>query len=141
MTVDEYGKSVKEKRESLGLSQKSFGKALNIAPQTISKIEGGKRNPSLTTQLKLWKEYGITPMKEIKKNTLSERVKIKRIESGLTQKELANKIGVSSITIIRIEQGKEIPRLFTILKMAVALKTTPDYLACMEDNGNDGSNS
>lgn len=141
MTADEYRKSIKKKRESLGLSQKSFGKAANICKQRIYELEAGRQKPTLNTQLRLRKVYGITPMNEVKNNTIAYRVKTKRIEMGLTQNELANKIGVNRNTISRIEQGKEIPHVFTLVKMAVALKTTPDYFICMEDNGDAGSNS
>lgn len=128
MTFDEYRKSVKEKRESLGLSQKSFGKAAYIAQHTLSELEAGRRNPSLATQLKLWKTYGIAPMKEIKENTIAYRVKTKRIEMKLTQKELANKCFVSCNAISKIERGKEVPKVFTVNCMAVALNCTPDYI-------------
>lgn len=141
MTIDEYRESIKKKRESLGLSQESFGKAANIAKPTIYNLEAGRQNPTLTTQLRLWKVYGIAPMEKIKNNTIGWRVKTKRIEMGLTQNELANKIGVKRNTISRIEEDKEIPRAFTLVKMAVVLKITPDYLMCMEDNGDAGSNS
>lgn len=141
MIVDEYIENVKKKRESLGLSQNKFGEAANICKQIIYELEAGRRNPTLTTQLRLWKVYGIVPMNEIKNNTIGWRVKTKRIEMGLTQNELANKIGVKRNTISRIEEDKEIPKLFTVICMAIALKTTPDYLVCMEDNGDAGSNS
>ena len=141
MTIDEYIENVKKKREYLGLSQENFGKAANIGKQTICELEAGRRNPTLNTQLRLWKVYRITLMNEVKENIIAYRVKTKRIEMKLTQKELANKVKVSCNTISRIERGEQIPQAFTLVKMAVALKTTPDYLICMEDNGNAGSNS
>ena len=62
MTVNEYRESIKKKRESLGLSQENFGKAANIGKQTICELEAGRRDPTLNTQLRLWKVYRITPM-------------------------------------------------------------------------------
>ena len=78
MTADEYRESIKKKRESLGLSQENFGKAANIVKQTICDLEAGRQNPTLTTQLRLWKVYGIAPMNEIKNNTIGCRVKTKK---------------------------------------------------------------
>lgn len=62
MTINEYIENVKKKWESLGLSQENFGKAANIGKQTICELEAGRRNPTLNTQLRLWKVYCITPM-------------------------------------------------------------------------------
>lgn len=132
MTINEYSENVKKKRKSLGLTQKSFGNAANITRQTVYELESGRRNPTPTVQLKLWKTYGITPMNEVKENTIAYRVKTKRIEMKLTQKELASKVYVSCNTISRIEQGKEIPKLFTVICMAAALNCTLEYLACMD---------
>lgn len=45
----------------------------------------------------------------------------RRVELGLTQKELADKVGLHQESIARIENGGSIPRLDTVLKLAFAL--------------------
>ena len=56
-------------------------------------------------------------------------LKEKRLESGLTQVELAQKAGVSARTIQNYEMGTRKPRnLEVIQQIAEVLQTTPDYL-------------
>lgn len=48
---------------------------------------------------------------------IENRVKLARVEKGLTQEQLANLIGVTRQTIILIEAGKYNPSLKLCLKM------------------------
>jgi transcriptional regulator with XRE-family HTH domain len=58
-----------------------------------------------------------------------DRLKEKRLAAGMTQAELAEKVGVSARTIQNYEMGTRKPRnLEVIQKIAEALRTTPDYL-------------
>lgn len=52
-------------------------------------------------------------------------VKLARIKARLTQKELAAKVGLSNVTIVKIEQGNydNITRA-TMIKIAEALNST-----------------
>lgn len=60
--------------------------------------------------------------------TTGERVRALRELLGLTQEELARKLGYKDkSTIGHIEQGRDIPRK-TIIQLAEALGTTPQYL-------------
>ncbi|MBN2981597.1 MULTISPECIES: helix-turn-helix transcriptional regulator [Cohnella] len=45
----------------------------------------------------------------------------RRVELGWTQKELADKVGLHQESIARIENGGVVPRLDTVLKIAIAL--------------------
>ena len=51
-----------------------------------------------------------------------------RHEIGLTQEELAEKVGVSRQTIIAIERGNYAPSVALALKLAKILKTTVEKL-------------
>ena len=54
-----------------------------------------------------------------------------RIRAGLTQEQLAEKSGVSRITIANIERGKqEFLKSSTIIKLADALAIDPQVLLC-----------
>lgn len=60
--------------------------------------------------------------------TVGERIKQKRIEQGLSQDELAKKVGYKSRSSIqKIELSRNLP-LPKVEKMAVALGCTPSYL-------------
>jgi len=48
-----------------------------------------------------------------------------RHDSGLTQEQLAEKVGLSVLTIAGIEQGRRWARLSTLHKIAKALKVSP----------------
>ena len=60
---------------------------------------------------------------------LSEKIRVKREEKGLTQKELAHKCGLTQATISRLESG-EVKQLKTeaIKALAKALGVTTDFL-------------
>lgn len=58
------------------------------------------------------------------KNTVYEH----RHKAGLTQEELAERVGVSRQTIIAIEKGNYAPSVALALKLATVLKTTVNTL-------------
>ena len=66
--------------------------------------------------------------------TTGERIKKRREELGMTQTELANKIGYSSYsTIAKIESGDNNLKQSKIKAFADALETTPAYIMGWED--------
>ncbi|MBR1908539.1 helix-turn-helix transcriptional regulator [bacterium] len=58
------------------------------------------------------------------KNQIGEVIKYYRKKSGLTQAELAEKIGLSEKHVSKIERGQNIIKLDTFLKMAEILNFT-----------------
>jgi len=66
---------------------------------------------------------------------ISERLKIRREELGLTYEDIANYINVNKTTVMRYEKG-------TINKIAIdkliliseILETTPEWLMCLDEN-------
>jgi repressor LexA len=70
--------------------------------------------------------------------TFGERVNKKRKERGITQEELAQRLGYKSrSSIAKIENGdRDVPRPM-IIELAKALDTTPAYLMGWEDNAPD----
>lgn len=61
--------------------------------------------------------------------TIPERIKYRRIELGMSQTELAKKVGYSGKTAIsKIECGERQLRQSMIVKIADALETTPSYI-------------
>ena len=58
----------------------------------------------------------------MKRETLGNRLKEARTAAGLTQAELAERVGVSRKTINTVENGVFVPSTLLALKLAAALK-------------------
>lgn len=67
-------------------------------------------------------------MIEIDMKKIGERIKELRIERELSQKQLADKIGVATNTISQYESGKSKTSIEVLANLAVELDTTTDYL-------------
>jgi putative transcriptional regulator len=63
------------------------------------------------------------------------KIKELRNELGLSQEELANRVGVRRETMIFLEKGKYNPSLRLAYKTAKALNTTIDGLFSFDDEG------
>lgn len=57
-----------------------------------------------------------------------------RIFSGLTQEELANKVGVTSRTIISLEKGKYKPSIMLAYKLSLIFNESIEYIFKLEEN-------
>ena len=67
-------------------------------------------------------------------NTLGERICFLRDNLELTQTELAEKIGITPMTLAKYTKDLNEPRSSTILKMAQVLNTSSDYIIGLTDN-------
>lgn len=65
---------------------------------------------------------------------MKNQVKIVRIEKGITQGDLAEKISVSRQTIHAIESGKYVPSTLLALKLSHVLDKTVEDLFELEEN-------
>jgi transcriptional regulator with XRE-family HTH domain len=59
---------------------------------------------------------------------IGDRLKALRVRRALTQQELADRAGVSSNTLNRIELNKAEPHMSTLRKLAKALDVDPSEL-------------
>ena len=60
-----------------------------------------------------------------------QELKKYRLEAGLTQEQLAEKSGVSRVTIANIERGSQaFIKSSTVIKLADALQISPQVLLC-----------
>ena len=57
--IEDMGKSLRKRREMLGLLQPQLGAIAGISTRTIQLIEAGKANPSLKTILQLTDALGL----------------------------------------------------------------------------------
>ena len=71
-------------------------------------------------------------MIEIDIIALGERIKELRTERGLSQKQLADKIGVATNTVSQYESGKSKTSIDVLANLAVELDTTTDFLLGLE---------
>ena len=58
----------------------------------------------------------------LERQTLGSRVREFRESSGLTQKTLAHAAGIARITLVRLENGKHVPKLATLKAVAAGLE-------------------
>lgn len=63
-----------------------------------------------------------------------KNLKARRESVGMTQAELADKIGISRYSIIEYESCRKSPTLDTAQRIAAALDTTLDYLIGKSEN-------
>lgn len=61
--------------------------------------------------------------------TLSDQVRVWRIDRGLTQSELERRAGLSHNTVSRIERGEVSPRLDTVERLAEAMDLSVEVLS------------
>lgn len=60
--------------------------------------------------------------------TLGQKIAQAREKKGITQTELAEKVGVSSVFICRVESGYKVPGVFVLKEIAKTLDVTVDSL-------------
>ena len=70
---------------------------------------------------------------------LADRIRALRISAGMTQKELARRLGVSPSTVGMYEQGRRMPDVGILLNMCAIFGTTTDWLLSGEDFWEGGS--
>lgn len=64
---------------------------------------------------------------------IGNRIKDRRKELKMSQKDLGNMVGLTSATISRIEDGSRKLTQENITKFAQALEVSPDWLMCWND--------
>ena len=59
---------------------------------------------------------------------LNERLKLLRLQKGVTQRAIANGVGIGEGTVQKFEYGKAKPKLDTLLRLADFFNVSTDYL-------------
>ena len=70
-------------------------------------------------------------------NEIGTRISDLLTKNGLTQRELAEKVGVTEVSMSRYVKGERTPKGPIIANIAAALHTTTDYLLGQEADGED----
>ncbi len=63
----------------------------------------------------------------------NEHLRELRQQSPLMQKEIAETLGISTITLRQYEQGTREPNIEKLLKLAILFNVSLDDLLCLED--------
>lgn len=67
-------------------------------------------------------------MTQNKKNTCGDKIKLYRKQQGITQKQLAEKAGIATISIQQYEANSRNPKIETLQKIATALSVPLDAI-------------
>lgn len=105
-----FSEQIKLWRQAKGLSLEEASKIFGISPKTFLDWERGMI-PSNRQKERLAEELGLDKdvlFKKCEVGKLNALLKEKRLEYGLTQAELAKRLGYSATTICRWEKGVEI---------------------------------
>lgn len=107
---------LKELRQKNNLTLKELSEQLSernvkISVDALAKYERGDREPKIDKWKHLAEFYGVSPeyLMGLNSNDFGSRIKELRIKNGLSQTELAEKIGVKDNTICQYEKGKRHP--------------------------------
>lgn len=65
---------------------------------------------------------------------MNTRVREFRLQAGLTQQQLADRVHVSARTIISIEKEQYSPSLMLAYRLAEVFDTTVEELCCLREN-------
>lgn len=64
---------------------------------------------------------------------LGERLKELRVENGLTQREVADRLHINSVTYLHYEKAQREPPLVLLAEMAALYQVSVDYLLGLTD--------
>lgn len=126
-----FGEKLKELREERNLSQKELGDKMGgITQQTIAQYEKKETVPKFETVSKIADALEINPnvfYSDFSQSVADDseeiggKIKVARLQKGVSQAALAKCLGVSTSMICQYEIGKRKPKVETLSKIAGAL--------------------
>ena len=102
------GDHLRKKRLDLGLLQKEVAERIGVHKATIYNWETNRKSPQLRFVPRIIEFLGYVPY-DTQSEALGKRIVVRRRRLGLTQKELARRLGVDPSTLGRWERGKGKP--------------------------------
>ena len=102
------GDHLRKKRLDLGLLQRDVGQKIGVDESTIYNWENNRSYPNLYALPKVIRFLGYDPSYTTPK-TIGQKLLAYRKVHGITQKEMAKKLGVDPTTLARWEKGKGKP--------------------------------
>jgi transcriptional regulator with XRE-family HTH domain len=105
------GEHIKKRRLELGLYQKDVARVFSVTLFTIINWEKGRTEPTVRNIPTLIEFLGFDPAPGEYATSIADRLKSKRREMGLGQREVAKILGVDPSTVTQWESGTRIQRL------------------------------
>lgn len=72
-------------------------------------------------------------------DSIGKRIKKLRTEAGLTQSELAKRLGISTSTVGMYEHGRRNPDSFMLIKLGKQFSVSVDHLLGIDDQTNEAT--
>ena len=131
---NEFGKTLKQIRESCNMSQDEFANFLGTSKQVISRYETSQRVPKITTVSEYAQKLDI-PLEQFIDNNesgacpaLGKQIMKFRKKKGLTQEQLGALLNKAGSTVRSWELGNSQPSPQTLCLLCDVLETTPNIL-------------
>ena len=130
------GENIRNARKAAGLTQEQLAEKCGTADSAIRKYESGRLCPRWNTARKIAEALGIEPAEvyDVGERTqefddeageedkaVGMRIRVERVRCGLSQEELAEKVGVTRVSIGNYERGDRNISLTVAKKIAEAL--------------------
>lgn len=122
--------ALKRYREEKGFTQRQLAERAGVSASYINEIENGHKRPSLRVLNRIAAELGVPAGVLVGRLaegepaaglTMGDKLRLARLEKGLTLTELAQKAGVSAGYLSDIERGHALPAVETLSDLAAAL--------------------
>lgn len=112
MKDNKFGNQIRLWRQAKGLKKIEAAKIFGVTPEAICHWESGKAQPQDGDMFVICEKLNLDPHMFLRKKTnpSAEMLKRKRCEAGLTQSELAVKLGYRRDTIAKWETGSNISK-------------------------------
>lgn len=112
MKDNKFGNHFKLWRKAEGLMKIEAAKIFGVTPEAICHWESGKAQPKDGDMFVICEKLNLDPCMFLRKktNSFAETLKRKRCEFGLTQSDLAIKLGYHRDTIAKWETGSSISK-------------------------------
>jgi transcriptional regulator with XRE-family HTH domain len=98
------GERIRRRRLDLGLTQRTLARRLGVREETVHLWELDRIRPLARHYGRLVRVLGFDP--EPPSHSLAERLRAARRRAGLTQAELARRLGLDEGTVVQMEAGR-----------------------------------
>jgi len=130
--------TLRKLRLSRGLSQKEVADAIGVSQNAVSQWESGNRTPTLDLIIQLADLLKCTTDDLLDKQAEPNNLLKLRKKKGVTQKEVAEAIGITPVQYGYMESGKRNITPKNLMLLATYFNVTTDKILSIEDDENPG---